>query len=59
MEDIFTDTKPCSKCGKPTVIVDIFPKGLCPKCYAEKMDKVPLHEIPKPNFAATVRKRKS
>jgi hypothetical protein len=55
-EDVFNDTKPCTKCGTPTVIVDIFPLGLCPACYARKMANVPVEDIPAPNFPACIRK---
>jgi len=40
----------CLKCNTLVNYLDIFPGSLCPDCYQEKMDKVPLDELEKPDF---------
>lgn len=32
----------CKKCGAPVDELAVFPGGICLKCHAEKVDKLPL-----------------
>jgi hypothetical protein len=48
----------CKTCKKDIDPLDVFPKGNCLECHAAIWDRVPVSEIPKPDFTKVFRKRR-
>jgi hypothetical protein len=40
----------CKDCGKMIDEIAVFPRGRCVECHAAIWDKVPVHQLPKPEF---------
>jgi hypothetical protein len=54
MSEIEWPTTPCTDCGQPTTDLDRFPQGRCLKCHAAIWDKVPVSQLPRPDFVAAL-----
>lgn len=49
-----TETAACTSCGTETDVLAIFPGGRCLACHAAIWERVPVSQLPVPNFAGTL-----
>jgi len=49
------DTTTCRTCGKNVDVLAVFPGGRCVECHAAIWNKVPLAELPRPDFVGAIR----